>query len=134
MQQIGTPEDIYNEPKNAFVADFIGDSNIVDGVMHRDFLVSFSGVEFPCVDRGFAREESVQVVVRPEDIEVVSPVEGQLVGVVNDVIFKGVHFEMHVECEGREWLIHSTRACTPGETIGMRIGPNEIHIMSRSEG
>ena len=101
VQQIGTPEDIYNEPKNAFVADFIGDSNIVDGVMHRDFLVSFSGVEFPCVDRGFAREESVQVVVRPEDIEVVSPVEGQLVGVVNDVIFKGVHFEMHVECEGR---------------------------------
>ena len=134
VQQIGTPEDIYNEPKNAFVADFIGDSNIVDGVMHRDFLVSFSGVDFPCVDRGFAREQSVQVVVRPEDIEVVSPVEGQLVGVVNDVIFKGVHFEMHVECEGREWLIHSTRACTPGETIGMRIGPNEIHIMSRSEG
>ena len=109
-------------------------SNIVDGVMHRDFLVSFSGVDFPCVDRGFAREQSVQVVVRPEDIEVVSPVEGQLVGVVNDVIFKGVHFEMHVECEGREWLIHSTRACTPGETIGMRIGPNEIHIMARSEG
>ena len=134
VQQIGTPEDIYNEPKNAFVADFIGDSNIVDGVMHKDFLVSFSGVDFPCVDRGFAREQSVQVVVRPEDIEVVSPVEGQLVGVVNDVIFKGVHFEMHVECEGREWLIHSTRACTPGETIGMRIGPNEIHIMSRSEG
>ena len=134
VQQIGTPEDIYNEPKNAFVADFIGDSNIVDGVMHRDFLVSFSGVDFPCVDRGFSREQSVQVVVRPEDIEVVSPVEGQLVGVVNDVIFKGVHFEMHVECEGREWLIHSTRACTPGETIGMRIGPNEIHIMARSEG
>ena len=96
---------LYNEPKNAFVADFIGDSNIVDGVMHRDFLVSFSGVDFPRVDRGFAREQSVQVVVRPEDIEVVSPVEGQLVGVVNDVIFKGVHFEMHVECEGREWLI-----------------------------
>ena len=133
-QEEATPEDIYNEPKNAFVADFIGDSNIVDGVMHRDFLVSFSGVDFPCVDRGFAREQSVQVVVRPEDIEVVSPVEGQLVGVVNDVIFKGVHFEMHVECEGREWLIHSTRACTPGETIGMRIGPNEIHIMARSEG
>ena len=134
VQQIGTPEDIYNEPKNAFVADFIGDSNIVDGVMHSDWRGSFSGVDFPCVDRGFAREQSVQVVVRPEDIEVVSPVEGQLVGVVNDVIFKGVHFEMHVECEGREWLIHSTRACTPGETIGMRVGPNEIHIMARSEG
>ena len=99
VQQIGTPEDIYNEPKNAFVADFIGDSNIVDGVMHKDFLVSFSGVQFPCVDRGFAREQSVQVVVRPEDIEVVSPMEGQLVGVVNDVIFKGVHFEMHVDVE-----------------------------------
>ena len=134
IEQIGSPVDIYNEPVNRYVANFIGESNIVDGVMHRDFLVSFSGVDFPCVDRGFAREQSVQVVVRPEDIEVVSPVEGQLVGVVNDVIFKGVHFEMHVECEGREWLIHSTRACTPGETIGMRIGPNEIHIMARSEG
>ena len=135
VQQIGTPRGhLQRAPRTPLFADFIGDSNIVDGVMHRDFLVSFSGVEFPCVDRGFAREESVQVVVRPEDIEVVSPVEGQLVGVVNDVIFKGVHFEMHVECEGREWLIHSTRACTPGETIGMRIGPNEIHIMSRSEG
>ena len=128
VQQIGTPEDIYNEPKNAFVADFIGDSNIVDGVMHRDFLVSFSGVQFPCVDRGFAREQSVQVVVRPEDIEVVSPVEGQLVGVVNDVIFKGVHFEMHVECEGREWLIHSTRACTPGETIGMPVSYTHLTL------
>ena len=133
VQQIGTPEDIYNEPKNAFVADFIGDSNIVDGVMHRDFLVSFSGVQFPCVDRGFAREQSVQVVVRPEDIEVVSPVEGQLVGVVNDVIFKGVHFEMHVDVEGYEWIIHSTQASQPGELIGMNIGPDEIHIMKRSE-
>ena len=134
IQQIGTPEDIYNEPKNAFVADFIGDSNIIDGVMHRDFLVSFAGVQFPCVDRGFKPEQSVQVVVRPEDIEVVSPMEGQLTGEVNEVIFKGVHFEMHVDCDGREWLIHSTRACTPGERIGMRIGPNEIHIMARSEG
>ena len=102
--------------------------------MLRDFRVEFAGQEFTCVDAGFGSREIVQVVVRPEDIEVVSPVEGQLVGVVNDVIFKGVHFEMHVECEGREWLIHSTRACTPGETIGMRIGPNEIHIMARSEG
>ena len=111
-------------------AQSTADSAHTDDAQTRDF----SGVQFPCVDRGFAREESVQVVGRPEDIEVVSPVEGQLVGVVNDVIFKGVHFEMHVECEGREWLIHSTRACTPGETIGMRIGPNEIHIMARSEG
>ena len=134
IQQVGTPEEIYNEPKNAFVADFIGDSNIIDGVMHRDFLVSFAGAQFPCVDRGFKPEQSVQVVVRPEDIEVVSPMEGQLTGEVSDVIFKGVHFEMHVDCDGREWLIHSTRACTPGERIGMRIGPNEIHIMARSEG
>ena len=85
------------------------------------------------MDRGFKPEQSVQVVVRPEDIEVVSPVEGQLTGVVEEVIFKGVHFEMHVDCDGRQWLIHSTRACTPGERIGMRIGPNEIHIMARSE-
>ena len=133
IQQVGTPEEIYNEPRNAFVADFIGDSNIIDGVMHRDFLVSFAGAQFPCVDRGFKPEQSVQVVVRPEDIEVVSPVEGQLTGVVEEVIFKGVHFEMHVDCDGRQWLIHSTRACTPGERIGMRIGPNEIHIMARSE-
>ena len=131
------PEEIYNEPKNAFVADFIGDSNIIiDGVMHRDFLVSFArGRSSPCVDRGFKPEQSVQVVVRPEDIEVVSPVEGQLTGEVNDVIFKGGPL---LKCTwtatGREWLIHSTRACTPGERIGMRIGPNEIHIMARSEG
>ena len=134
IQQIGTPEEIYNEPKNAFVADFIGESNIVDAVMLRDFLVAFGGVEFSCVDRGFGVNQSVQVVVRPEDIQVVSPVEGQLVGRVKNVIFKGVHFEMQVDCEGTEWLIHSTRACAPGEIIGMNIGPDEIHIMARSEG
>ena len=134
IQQIGTPTEIYRTPVNEFVAKFIGETNIIDGVMLEDELVMMAGKEFPCVDEGFAKNEVVDVVVRPEDIEVVSPVEGQLVGVVNDVIFKGVHFEMHVECEGREWLIHSTRACTPGETIGMRIGPNEIHIMARSEG
>ena len=134
IQQIGTPEEIYNEPQNAFVADFIGESNIVDAVMLRDFLVAFSGAEFSCVDRGFGTNQSVQVVVRPEDIQVVSPVEGQLVGVVKNVIFKGVHFEMQVDCDGRQWLIHSTRACAPGEVIGMRIGPDEIHIMARSEG
>ena len=134
IHQIGDPKKIYDEPKNAFVADFIGESNILPGVMPEDDVVEMAGQKFPCVDEGFGKNEEVDVVVRPEDIEVVSPVEGQLTGVVNDVIFKGVHFEMHVECEGREWLIHSTRACTPGETIGMRIGPNEIHIMARSEG
>ena len=134
IQQIGSPQDIYNEPNNAFVADFIGESNILDGVMLRDFRVEFAGQEFTCVDAGFGSREIVQVVVRPEDIQVVPAIQGQLTGLVENVIFKGVHFEMHVECEGREWLIHSTRACTPGETIGMRIGPNEIHIMARSEG
>ena len=133
VQQIGTPEDIYNEPKNAFVADFIGDSNIVDGVMHKDFLVSFSGVQFPCVDRGFAREQSVQVVVRPEDIEVVSPVEGQLVGVVNDVIFKGVHYDTIVDFKGFKWLIQTTDYHGVGETIGIRLNPEDIHIMHKSE-
>ena len=134
IQQIGTPEEIYNEPKNAFVADFIGESNIVDAVMLRDFLVTFGGAEFSCVDRGFGVNQSVQVVVRPEDIQVVPPMEGQLVGIVKNVIFKGVHFEMQVDCEGTQWLIHSTRACAPGEVIGMCIGPDEIHIMARSEG
>ena len=101
--------------------------NIVDGVMHKDFLVSFLGVDFLCGPRLCPRESRCARTSRW------SP-GGRPAGVVNDVIFKGVHFEMHVECEGREWLIHSTRACTPGETIGMRIGPNEIHIMARSEG
>ena len=134
VQQIGTPEDIYNEPKNAFVADFIGDSNIVDGVMHKDFLVSFSGVDFPCVDRGFAREQSVQVVVRPEDIEVVSPMEGQLTGVVNDVIFKGVHYEMEVTTpDGYEWLVHSTDMFPVGQKVGIHVDPFDIQIMNKPE-
>ena len=132
--QIGTPQDIYNEPCNAFVADFIGESNIIDGIMHKDFLVEFANDYFDCVDKGFEPKERVQVVVRPEDFKIVPADKGKISGIVESIIFKGVHFEMHVECEGREWLIHSTRACTPGETIGMRIGPNEIHIMSRSEG
>ena len=133
IQQIGSPQDIYNEPRNAFVAKFIGDSNIVDGVMHKDFLVSFSGVDFPCVDRGFAREQSVQVVVRPEDIEVVSPVEGQLVGVVNDVIFKGVHFEIIVDIGGFKWMIQTTDYQAEGSRIGLFIEPDAIHIMKKSE-
>ena len=133
VQQIGTPEDIYNEPKNAFVADFIGDSNIVDGIMEKDFLVSFGGQEFACVDRGFKVNEPVQVVIRPEDVDIVPPSAGKLTGLVREVIFKGVHFEMHVDVEGKEWLIHSTQASQPGELIGMNIGPDEIHIMSREE-
>ena len=126
-------QDIYNEPRNAFVAKFIGDSNIVDGIMEKDFLVSFGGQEFACVDRGFKPREPVQVVIRPEDVDIVPPSAGKLTGLVREVIFKGVHFEMHVDVEGKEWLIHSTQASQPGELIGMNIGPDEIHIMSREE-
>ena len=133
IQQIGTPQDIYNEPKNAFVADFIGESNIIDGRMLRDFEVEFGGQSFSCVDKGFARNELISVVVRPEDIQVVPSIQGQLTGVVKSVIFKGVHYEMHVEQGGYEWIIHSTQASLPGEAIGMLIGPEEIHIMHRSE-
>ena len=134
IQQIGSPIDIYNEPENAFVASFIGESNIIDAIMLRDFCVEFAGNEFACVDKGFAHNELVQVVVRPEDIRVVPAIQGQLTGVVKDVIFKGVHYEMHVEQAGYEWIIHSTQASEPGELIGMCIGPDEIHIMRRSEG
>lgn len=133
IQQIGSPQDIYNEPKNAFVARFIGDSNIVDGVMLKDFLVNFGGHDFTCVDRGFKVNEPVQVVIRPEDVQIVPPSVGMPTGLVREVIFKGVHFEMHVDVEGYEWIIHSTQASQPGELIGMNIGPDEIHIMKRSE-
>ena len=133
IQQIGSPQDIYNEPQNAFVAQFIGDSNIVDGVMLKDFLVNFGGHDFACVDRGFKINEPVKVVIRPEDVQFVPPSIGMLTGLVREVIFKGVHFEMHVDVEGYEWLIHSTQASVPGELIGMNIGPDEIHIMKRSE-
>ena len=133
IQQIGSPIDIYNEPINAFVASFIGESNIIDGSMLRDFMVEFAGNEFTCVDKGFGHNELVQVVVRPEDIQVVPAIQGQLTGVVKEVIFKGVHYEMHVEQAGYEWIIHSTQASEPGELIGMCIGPDEIHIMQRAE-
>ena len=134
IQQIGSPQDIYNEPRNAFVARFIGDSNIVDGVMVRDFLVSFGGQEFTCVDRGFRPNEPVQVVIRPEDVQIVPPSVGMLTGLVREVIFKGVHYEMHVRQAGYEWIIHSTQASQVGELIGMNIGPDEIHIMHRTQG
>ena len=133
IQQIGSPIDIYNEPINAFVASFIGESNIIDGIMLRDFMVEFAGNEFTCVDKGFGHNELVQVVVRPEDIQVVPAIQGQLTGVVKEVIFKGVHYEMHVEQAGYEWIIHSAQASEPGELIGMCIGPDEIHIMQRAE-
>ena len=102
-------------------------------MMEKDFLVSFGGQEVACVDRGFKPREPVQVVIRPEDVDIVPPSAGKLTGLVREVIFKGVHFEMHVDVEGKEWLIHSTQASQPGELIGMNIGPDEIHIMSREE-
>ncbi len=131
IQQIGTPQDIYNEPVNAFVADFIGESNILDGIMVRDFLVEFSGVQFSCVDKGFAPNELVNVVIRPEDIEVVPAIQGRLSGVVKSVVFKGVHYEIIVEQGGFDWIIHSTQKQNVGELIGLNIGPEEIHIMKR---
>ena len=133
IQQIGTPQDIYNEPVNAFVADFIGESNIIDGIMHKDFLVEFAGKEFVCVDKGFKKDECVDVVIRPEDIKVVPQVLGDITGIVESVIFKGVHYEMRVNGLGHDWTIHSTQSEEVGAIIGMTITPMDIHIMKKSE-
>jgi len=131
--QQGTPQDIYNEPANAFVADFIGESNIVDGIMHRDFLVEFAGREFECVDKGFEEQERVDVVIRPEDIKVVPSITGQFSGLVESVTFKGVHYEMIVDACGYKWMIHSTHAEEVGSMVGMSVEPNDIHIMHKME-
>jgi spermidine/putrescine transport system ATP-binding protein len=131
--QVGTPIDIYNEPVNAFVADFIGESNIIDGVMHRDRLVSFSGRQFECVDGGFAPEEAVNVVVRPEDIDVVPVSSAMWTGVVESIVFKGVHYEIIVDSGDFKWMIHSTDAQKPGDTVGMTLTPEDIHIMRKSD-
>ncbi|MEG1782233.1 MAG: ABC transporter ATP-binding protein [Oscillospiraceae bacterium] len=131
IQQIGSPQDIYNEPTNSFVADFIGESNILDGIMVKDFLVEFNGTQFVCVDKGFMPNELVNVVIRPEDIEVVPDIKGQLSGIVKSVVFKGVHYEISVEQGGFDWIIHSTQIQVVGQPIGMNIGPEEIHIMKR---
>ncbi len=135
IQQIGTPEDIYNEPVNAFVADFIGESNIVDAVMLKDYLVSFGGVTFECLDSGFGENAFVEAVVRPEDIKIVKPgADASLTGKITDVTFKGVHFEILVDVDGFIWMIQTTEESHKvGETIGMYIEPNAIHIMNRSE-
>jgi spermidine/putrescine transport system ATP-binding protein len=131
--QIGTPEDIYNEPINAFVADFIGESTILDGIMKKDLLVNFCGTDFVCVDKGFGEDTPVDVVLRPEDIKIVAPEKGMFQGVVKSTRFKGVHFEMLVEREDANILIHSTKSADPGTTIGMNIKPFDIHIMHKSE-
>ena len=133
IQQIGSPIDIYNEPVNAFVADFIGESNIVNGCMPRDCLVEFAGKKFECVDKGFGRNEMVDVVIRPEDVKVIPAEQAQLTGIVESVVFKGVHYEMTVDCVDHKWLIHSTKAEPVGSVIGMTVDPFDIHIMKKSK-
>ena len=133
IQQIGTPEDIYNEPKNAFVADFIGESNIIDGVMVRDKLVKMYGREFPCLDGGFAENEPVDVVIRPEDIDIVPMEQGQLVGTVTSVTFKGMQYDIIVDFRGFKWLIQTTDHSPVGARIGIKIDPDGIHIMKKSQ-
>ena len=133
IQQIGSPIDIYNEPVNAFVADFIGESNIVNGCMPQDCLVEFAGKRFECVDKGFGRNEMVDVVIRPEDVKVIPAEQAQLTGIVESVVFKGVHYEMTVDCVDHKWLIHSTKAEPVGSVIGMTVDPFDIHIMKKSK-
>ena len=133
IQQIGTPTDIYNEPQNAFVADFIGESNIIDGIMVKDGVVKICGKEFQCVDSGFAPNEPVDVVIRPEDVDVVSTEEGILTGTVTAVTFKGVHYEIIVDIHGFKWMIQSTDSSAVGDVIGVSVRPDEIHIMKKSE-
>ena len=133
IQQIGTPEDIYNEPENAFVADFIGDSNIFNAIMVRDKLVNIVGAEFPCVDTGFGTNKPVDAVIRPEDIDLVKPEEGTLKGVVTHLIFKGVHYEMEVLANNYEWLVHSTDMFPVGTEVGIHVDPFDIQIMKKPE-
>ena len=133
IQQIGSPTDIYNEPINAFVADFIGESNILDGVMVEDYRAKFAGHVFQCVDKGFDKNEPVDIVVRPEDVDVVSLDRGMLRGLVTGVTFKGVHYEIIVDVCGFKWMIQSTDYVAEGQTIGLSIDPDAIHIMKKSE-
>ena len=133
IQQIGTPKDIYNEPENAFVADFIGESNILDGVMLDDYKAEFSGQIFKCLDCGFAKNEAVDVVVRPEDVDIVAPEKGMLTGVVTSVTFLGVHYEIIVDIGGFKWMIQTTDEAFEGDTVGLFIEPDAIHIMHKSE-
>ncbi len=131
IQQIGTPETIYNEPENAFVADFIGDSNILGSIMLRDELVEILGVKFACIDKGFGENKPVDVVIRPEDVELLSPNETNLNGVVTHLIFKGVHYEMEVEANGFTWLVHSTKMVPVGAFVSIAVAPGNIQIMNK---
>ena len=131
IQQMGTPVDIYNEPQNAFVADFIGDSNIIDGIMPEDCLVEILGQKFVCVDTGFAKNENVDVVIRPEDVVIRSQGEGILDGEVLSVLFKGVHYESKIRVRGFEWMVHSTLPTKPGTMVGIYVDPENIQIMHK---
>ncbi len=133
IQQIGTPTDIYNEPKNAFVADFIGESNIIEGVMKDDFWVEMAGHKFKCLDKGFGVDEKVDVVVRPEDVDVVDVDKAMISGVVTSITFKGVYYEIIVEIKGFKWMIQSTEHQAVGSTIGINVEPDAIHIMKKSQ-
>ena len=133
IQQIGTPERIYNEPENAFVADFIGDSNIIASTMIEDRLVQILGAKFACVDEGFGKNKPVDVVIRPEDVELVKPEEGTISGTVTHLIFKGVHYEMEVTANGFEWLVHSTKMFPVGTDVGIKVDPYNIQIMNKPE-
>lgn len=133
IQQIGTPEKIYNEPENAFVADFIGDSNIIGATMIEDRLVEILGARFACVDEGFGRNKPVDVVIRPEDVELVAPEDGTIQGTVTHLIFKGVHYEMEVMANGFEWLVQSTKMCPIGTHVGIKVDPFNIQIMNKPE-
>ena len=133
VQQIGRPTDIYNEPENAFVADFIGESNIIDGVMPCDYTTRFSGREFPCLDAGFELGEAVDVVIRPEDVDIVPKEMGQLSGTICSVTFRGVHFEIIVDVRGFKWMIQTTDEHQEGETVWLYVEPDAIHIMKKSK-
>ena len=133
IQQVGTPEDIYNEPENRFVAEFIGESNIIEAVMKKDLLVSFDGFDFECVDKGFKDNEDVEVVIRPEDIEIVKKKNVKLRGVVKSVVFRGVHHEIVVGTEHRDYLVHTTDYFEPGLEVGLTFGPDDIHVMYRMD-
>ncbi|XZM61864.1 spermidine/putrescine ABC transporter ATP-binding protein [Clostridium perfringens] len=131
IQQMGSPEDIYNEPSNSFVAKFIGESNIVDGIMLDDFKVEFGGRIFDCVDKGFEKNEAIEVVIRPEDFEMVKYENGMLKGTVTSVIFKGVHYEIEVKDENHTWILHNTKHAEIGSKIGLSLDPESIHIMKK---
>ena len=133
VQQIGTPKDIYNEPLNAFVADFIGESNILSGVMKSDFVTEFSGKTFTCLDKNFDKDELVDIVVRPEDVDIVPPSAGMLEGIVTSVTFLGVHYEIIVDIGGFKWMIQTTDEQSIGDKVGLSIEPDAIHVMKKSK-